>query len=622
MCGFAGLLVQGAPWTEGRLRATARTMAEGVAARGPDGAGDWLDATAGVALAFRRLAVLDLTEAGDQPMRSHEGRFQIVFNGEIYDAAAVRARLEAEKRVTSWRGHSDTEVLLAAVEAWGLTVALERCDGMFALALWDSRERVLTLARDRLGEKPLYYGASGGTFLFGSQIAALRRFPGFDTTLSAEALRLYLRWGWIPAPHAVYACLHKLPAGALVRFRADSTSVPPPEPWWSLAAEIAAARADPWRGSLEDGAEAVAAALRSSVADRIVADVPVGTLLSGGVDSSCVVSALPSGAAVRIFTVGFDDAEHDESGYAREVAGALGRETTVLRVGPADALALVPRLPVLWDEPFADSSQIPTALVSALARREVTVALTGDGGDELFGGYPWHVAASRSTWWIRQWLGDLRSGDLRGLPRDGASRVHRNVHTAWRTPSPLRAHPGPDRTLNGSVVRAPTGLSRARRLMFLDACTYLPDDLLVKVDRAAMGVGLETRAPFLALSLIRLAWRLPDAHLFQNGTGKHVLRRVLARRLPPSLVDRPKRGFSIPLDAWLRGPLREWATALLDPERLRRQGLLDADVVDRVWREHVSGVALQGRRLWAVLMLQAWLDAPAGPGAHAEVAVA
>jgi asparagine synthase (glutamine-hydrolysing) len=622
MCGFAGLLSQGSGWTEERLRAAAGEMAEGVAARGPDGVGAWADASAGMALAFRRLAVLDLSDAGAQPMRSYGGRFHIVFNGEIYDAARLRSRLEAEGQAPAWRGPSDTEVLLAAVEAWGLAAALERCDGMFALALWDGRERVLTLARDRLGEKPLYYGRSGGAFLFGSQVAALRRFPGFDTTLSSEALRLYLRWGWIPAPHSVYACLRKVPAGTLVHLRAGSTSTPRPEPWWSLAAEVEAARADPWRGSIEDAAEAVALALRSSVADRTVADVPVGALLSGGVDSSCVVSSLPASAAVRIFTVGFDDAEHDEAKYAQEVARSLGRETTVLRVGPEDALALVPRLPSLWDEPFADSSQIPTALVSALARREVTVALTGDGGDELFGGYPWHAAAGRRTWWLRQWLGDLRSGERAGMPGDGAGRVHRNVHAIWRTHSPLRARTGPKAPWVGPRLRAPAGLSRARRLMYLDACTYLPDDLLVKVDRAAMGVGLETRAPFLALPLIRLAWRLPDTHLFQDGTGKRVLRRVLAERLPASLVERPKRGFSIPLDAWLRGPLRKWATSLLDSERLKVQGLLEPEVIQRAWCQHQEGEVLQGRRLWAVLMLQTWLESPAGPRAGTEVAVA
>jgi asparagine synthase (glutamine-hydrolysing) len=325
---------------------------------------------------------------------------------------------------------------------------------------------------------------------------------------------------------------------------------------------------------------------------------------------------------VRVFTVGFDDAEHDESTYAREVARCLGRETTVLRVTPEDALALVPRLPLLWDEPFADSSQVPTALVSALARRDVTVALTGDGGDELFGGYPWHVAASRGAWWLRQWLGDLRSGDRSGLPRDGASRVQRNVHAVWREGVTIRGRPVRAGRTVAPPARVPAGLSRARRLMFLDASTYLPDDLLVKVDRAAMGVGLETRAPFLALPMLRLAWRLPDAHLFERGSGKHVLRRVLGGRLPSALVDREKRGFSIPLDAWLRGPLRGWAASLLDPQRLRRQGLLDADVVQRALEQHLSGEVLQGRRLWAVLMLQAWLDSPAGPGVPSQVAVA
>jgi len=617
MCGLAGLLLARPDQPHEALLARARAMAQGLAARGPDQEGTWADAHAGVALAFRRLAVLDLSSAGSQPMHSASRRYVLVFNGEIYDAEARRAELEAQGRAPAWRGHADTEVLLAAIEAWGLETTLERCDGMFALALWDTLERTLTLARDRLGEKPLYYGWCAGAFVFGSQIAPLRGLPGFDTRLSRAALASLLLRGWVAAPQAIYACLKKLPAGSLLRVSASTGADARPQAWWSLAEEVGRASAVRSRWTDEAATDALGEALRASVRARVHADVPVGLLLSGGVDSSSVAACLPEGADVRIFTAGFEEQAQDESGQAVEVARQLGLEASVLRVAAADALALVPRLPTLWDEPFADSSQIPTALICALARREVTVVLTGDGGDELFGGYAWHRAARSLLWWWRQRWADARN-PLAGSA-SAAERVQRNVHAVWRERvlawDPLQGGPALEPGL-----RLPDGLSRGRRLQALDAATYLPDDLLVKVDRAAMGVGLEPRAPFLARDLVRLAWSLPDRQLVRGGRGKHVLRTFLRKRLPERLVERPKQGFSIPLDAWLRGPLAGWAGALLEPSRLRAQGVLAPEVVGRAWDAHRAGRAGLGRRLWSVLMLQAWLDAPSGPGARPEVA--
>lgn len=593
-------------------------MTAALRARGPDAEGTWVDETAGLALGFRRLAVLDTSAAGNQPLVAADGRDVLVFNGEIYNAEDVRARLEAQGHAPAWRGHADTEVLLAALVAWGLEATLDAVEGMFAFAWWRGRERRLVLARDRFGEKPLVYGWIGDTFLFGSQVSALRPFPGFDTRLSATSLAELLALGWIGGDRCVYTALQKLPAGHWLEVGPESPARAEPRRWWSPREAVEGARRTRAAGSFEEAVDNVEAALATSVAARIRADVPVGVLLSGGVDSSAVLLSMPDNADVQAFTIGFAEAAQDEAPHARAVARHLGREATVLQARPEDALALVPALAERFDEPFADSSQVPTALVAALARQHVTVVLGGDGGDELFGGYAHHVAARQRLWWWRQTLADRRAGW--GAAALSAVRVQRNVHAAWRRLPLERDVAALARSVPGPAEAPPAGLSRGRTLQWLDTITYLPDDLLVKVDRATMGVGLEARSPFLAPDLFDVAWRLPDDHLVEGARGKRVVRALLRRRLPAELVDRPKQGFSIPLDAWLRGPLASWVRGLLDPERLRRQALLDVAAVEATWRGHASGTQLAGRRLWAVLMLQAWLDSSAGPGGTPECA--
>ncbi|MGE0192635.1 MAG: asparagine synthase (glutamine-hydrolyzing) [Planctomycetota bacterium] len=618
MCGLVGFWGPPGQLERGALLERLAPMAAALRARGPDAEGTWVDAAAGLALGFRRLAVLDTSAAGNQPMVSADGQHVLVFNGEIYNADEVRARLEAQGLAPAWRGHADTEVLLAALVAWGLETTLDAVEGMFAFAWWRGRERRLVLARDRFGEKPLVYGWMGNTFLFGSQVSALRPFPAFDTRLAATALAELLALGWIGGDRCVYAALRKLPAGHWLEVGPDGSARSEPRRWWSAREAVQRARTSRTTGSFDEAVDEVEAALAASVAARIRADVPVGVLLSGGVDSSAVLLSMPESADVRTFTIGFAEAAQDESPHARAVAQHLGRDATVLRTRPEDALALVPALAERFDEPFADSSQVPTALVAQLARQHVTVVLGGDGGDELFGGYAHHLAARRRFWWWRQALADRRAGW--GAAASSAVRVQRNVHAAWRRLPLSRDVAALARPVPGPAEAPPAGLSRGRTLQWLDAITYLPDDLLVKVDRATMGVGLEARSPFLAPGVFDAAWRLPDGHLVEGTRGKRVVRALLRRRLPTELVDRPKQGFSIPLDAWLRGPLAAWARGLLDPQRLRGQGLLDVAAVEATWQGHASGERPAGRRLWAVLMLQAWLASSSGPGGTPECA--
>ncbi len=616
MCGLVGIWLDEPSVDRESLGAIARRLAAPLISRGPDDEGTWVDPQVGMAIGFRRLAVVDLSPAGAQPMATADGRFVLAMNGEIYNATNLRQDLEERGEAPSWRGHSDTEVLLEAIARWGVEKALDRSDGMFAFALWDRRERRLVLVRDRFGEKPLYYGRTARGLVFGSQLAALRRAPGFDARLSDAAVREYFALGWIGGSRCIYADLHKVAPGELVVVRERATRPPERLAWWSASAAVRAARGRAWTGTFDEAVDAVEDALAASVSARLRADVPVGVLLSGGVDSTCVLGALPREASVETFTIGFDDSAHDEAPFAQAVARHLGRDATTLRVGANEALAVIPDLSRRWDEPFADSSEIPTSLVAALARERVTVVLGGDGGDELFGGYDWYRSASKRTWWWRQVLADHRAGWAARAPN--AMRVQRNLHVIWRESPVVGGDTGRATRLPPAAAEVPPGLGRGRALQWADTLSYLPDDLLVKVDRATMGVGLEARAPFLAPAVFDLAWRLPDAFLVGRDQGKRVLRALLHRRLPADLVDRPKQGFSVPLDAWLRGPLAGWMTDLLSETRLRRDGLLDAAVVSRLCERHRSGHEDGGRRLWSVLMFQAWLASSAGPGGSAE----
>ena len=635
MCGFAGFLDFGSP-TPDRERVV-RAMAASLAHRGPDDDGIWIDDQCGVALGFRRLAILDLTPQGHQPMVSHDGRWVISFNGEIYNHADLRARLGAD---IAWRGHSDTEVLLEAVAAWGIESACAQFDGMFAFALWDRQGRTLTLGRDRFGEKPLYWARAGGTVLWGSELKALALHPGWDRALDRDALDLYLRLGWIPAPYTAFAAARKLEPASLMTITADGAIAT--KRYWS-ASETAARLENTFAGTAVEAADRLEDLLRRSVGLRMQADVPVGLFLSGGIDSSITAALMCqlSDRPVHSFTIGFDQSSLDESPHARAVAENLGTIHTEIRISDAEALDLVPSLPRIYDEPFADAAALPTALLARITRREVTVALSGDGADELFGGYgiyrsipsDWAALAAMPPALRRAGAGAARllAGPAEGLAALAGKVRRRRSHpghrlgraaerleagslaallglhySRWRGMGDLVRGAGATDTVFSRPT--PSVTDPALQTMLLDALGYLPDDLCVKTDRATMAASLEARLPFLAREVAEFAWSLPTAYKIAGGTGKAVLRDVLYRHVPRTLVDRPKMGFEVPVGRWLRGRLKDWADELLSEDRLRRQGLLDAATVAACWREHRSGAKNWQSEIWHALMLQAWLE--------------
>jgi asparagine synthase (glutamine-hydrolysing) len=643
MCGIAGLLdpSRGTPAAE--LLAIALDMADTLHRRGPDDRGAWADAGAGVALASRRLAIVDLSPLGHQPMVSACGRFTVAYNGEVYNHRDLRSDLE--RAGYDFQGQSDTEVLLAAVCVWGLDGALARCNGMFAFALWDREAQALHLVRDRLGEKPLYYGRVGGRLVFGSELKALRAHPGFGPEVDRDALAAYLRLSYVPSPFTIYRGVQKLPPGTVLTVGPDlGTTLPAPRTYWSLATTVAEATSHPFDGSPEDACDELDLLLRDAVASRMQADVPLGAFLSGGVDSSTVVALMQAQSArpVRTFTIAMPAAGFDESREATAVARHLGTDHTSVELTPEDALALVPRLPELYDEPFADPSQLPTLLVSQVARRDVTVALSGDGGDEVFAGYNRHVMARRlwhplervprpmrsalggallrvpPSWW------DRASGRLpaRASVRNAGDKVqklgallvsatsaepYRALISQWPDPAALVVGGTEPRTLLTDAGCWPPGLDATELMVFLDTAVSLPDDMLTKVDRASMGASLEARVPLLDHRVVELAWRLPLDLRIRGREGKWVLRRVLDRYVPRPLVGRPKMGFDPPLGEWLRGPLRDWAEGLLDARRLRGEGYIEPAPVRAAWHEHLSGRRNWDYRLWAILMFEAWL---------------
>ncbi len=638
MCGIAGLfdLSRGLP--AGALERIAGDMAQPLAHRGPDGHGTWVDEVAGIALGHRRLAVIDLSDAGAQPMTSADGRFVIVYNGEIYNAAILQKELEVAGG-RALRGQCDTEVLLEACARWGVEEAVSRCIGMFAFALWDKRERRLTLVRDRLGIKPLYWGRAGRAVFFASELKAIAKAPGFSATLSPDALADYFRLGYVPAPQTVYEGIFKLRPGRILEVGLNGVAAE--RSYWDLRAIAAAGSARPDAMGPEEAVETLDALLRDAVHCRLGADVPLGAFLSGGIDSSTVVSlmAAESPAPVKTFTVGFAETDFNEAPYAKAVAAHLGTDHSELMVTPGDALDVLPRLAAIYDEPFADASAVPMFLVSQWARNSVTVALSGDGGDELFAGYDRYRMAglARLAWMpggLRRGLGRVLGGVPPGLwdalarPLPGRLRppaagdkmaklarvlgaddndaVYRAVTALWPDPGRLVGSAGTAEGADPALAREiPNFLSR---MQYLDTAGYLPDDILVKLDRASMAVSLEARVPLLDHRVVEFAWRLPVRFKRRRGTTKWLLRRVLDRYLPRHLVDRPKMGFGVPVGAWLRGPLRDWAEALLEPTRINGEGFLDGAMVARHWQEHLSGRRNWSTRLWAVLMFQAWAE--------------
>ena len=705
MCGFSGFLTTDAAVLT-RAESVVSRMSLAIQHRGPDDAGAWADASAGVALGFRRLSILDLSSAGHQPMHSASGRFIMTFNGEIYNHTGLRDLLsdaQLGRPALPWRGHSDSETLLACFEVWGLEETLQKTVGMFSIALWDTQTRTLYLVRDRFGEKPLYYGwattasTAAPAFVFGSELKALRAYPGFANPLSREALALYMRFTYVPAPYSIYQNIFKLEPGCMlsinteislnssaalsqaanlpdaapVTFTPSTPSAPlrPPavqgglriQRWWSLASAVEAG-AQNQISNEKEALETLEQHLKDSVRVQTLADVPLGAFLSGGVDSSCIVALMQDKASspVKTFTVGFEEAGFDESPYARAVAKHLGTEHNELFVSAKQAQAVIADLPTMYDEPFADSSQIPTHLICKAARQRVTVALSGDAGDELFGGYNRYFWGpriwSRLAWLpypARQALGSA----IQAVPTAGWDSLSRPVNaflhssknivgagvkahklaarlrgvrdmddlykslvSEWQDPAQVVKGAGGEFGCGtGGVLREPASMlsdpwpsagakQHQMRMMYRDSITYLPDDILCKVDRAAMATSLETRIPFLDHRVAELAWRLPLNMKIRNGQGKWILRQVLYKYVPKELIDRPKAGFAIPVGQWLRGPLKDWAEALLDEKRLELEGYFHPKPVRDKWLQHLTGRFDNTPSLWAVLMFQSWLE--------------
>jgi len=661
MCGIAGILRRMGGQTP--IRDNVARMTSAMAHRGPDASAIWTDVDARICFGHRRLAIQDLSAAGAQPMHSDCGRLSVTYNGELYNHLSIRSELEAAGAAPAWRGHSDTETMLYAVRHWGIKEALKRLNGMFAFALWDARDRSLTLGRDRFGEKPLFYAWIGGDFVFASELKAFAAHPNWKTSIDRRALTAFMRYSYVPAPWTIWEGVRKLVAGSMISI-SESTGpgeLPQPQAFWSMREQVAAGQ----RNRLTDPAAAgdeLERLLAQAVVRQSISDVPLGAFLSGGIDSSTIVALMQkhSSRPVKTFSIGFAEADFNEAAHARGVARHLGTDHTELTVVPSDARDVIPKLPQIYDEPFGDSSQIPTRLVSALARRSVTVALSGDAGDELFGGYNRHVWGARlqarfgrlpaparamlaaairlmapepantigrlAGRVLPQRYRLLRAGDQ--LAKIGRIVGSRSFDEMYRLLSSIDDEPSraiiggsePASWFTEQVAGIDPALDSLDRMTLSDALSYLTDDILQKVDRAAMSVSLETRVPFLDKDVVEFSCRVPPHFKVRNGEGKWLVRQVLARHVPGHLVDRPKTGFGIPLDDWLRGPLKPWASDLLASDRLDRQGWFDTKRVGRIWSEHLGGGRNHGSWLWNVLTVQAWSDQWSSSGEMAAAA--
>jgi asparagine synthase (glutamine-hydrolysing) len=646
MCGLTGYLSTQVSTEPPEILLS--NMSAAIAHRGPNDSGTWHDLQSGIGLAHRRLSIQDISPAGHQPMHTAIGRYVMVFNGEIYNHNKLRAKLEQTGQAPAQRGHSDTETLLACFEVWGIEATLQRSIGMFAIAVWDRQTNTLTLIRDRIGEKPLYYGWQGDTFLFGSELKALKAHPAFLSEIDRNALCLYMRHNYIPAPYSICRGIAKLPPGCLLSVSLKQRD-PQIKVYSSVAETVLQGKAQPFNGSAEDAVTALESLLKDAIGQQMIADVPLGAFLSGGIDSSTVVALMQSQSSlpVKTFSIGFHDDRHNEAACAKAVAQYLGTDHTELYVSSEDAMAVIPRLPTLYDEPFADSSQIPTFLVSQMARQYVTVSLSGDGGDELFAGYNRYSLTDRiwnklfriprplrqltanaitrispESWnriatalqsifpTFKQWanVGDKLHKGAGVMASQSANDLYRRMVSHWQDPAIVIIGGVEPTSYSTDNIPALDGLNIVERMMALDLLTYLPDDILCKVDRAAMGVSLETRVPFLDHRVVEFAWRLPMEYKLREGQTKWALRQILYRYVPKELIERPKMGFGVPIDSWLRGPLRDWAEDLLDESRLRQEGYFNPAPIRQKWEAHLSGKGNWQHSLWGVLMFQAWLE--------------
>lgn len=621
MCGIAGFCNNAANW-----RTNIEKMNERMYHRGPDAGGVWANDDKSVVFGHRRLSIIDLSENGAQPMHSASGRYVCVFNGEIYNYRTIRDKLLAEKKVTAFRGGSDTEVLLAAFEAYGVRDTLALCKGMFAIALYDKETKRITLMRDRVGEKPLYYGFVNKSFVFASDIGSIRVLDGFCNEIDTAVLQIYFIHGYIPAPYSIYKDIYKLDAGCILELDVPYDT-PKISPYWSVREVAKYGQAHPFCGTRQEAADELERLLKASIREQMVADVPVGAFLSAGIDSSTIVALMQaqSDLKVRTFTIGMEDPKYNEAAYAKEIAKHLGTQHTELYITPDDAKAVIPKLAHIFGEPFADSSQIPTYLVSKMTREHVTVSLSGDAGDELFCGYMTYASIDRIWGKMKSYpyaLRKMASSLLVNCPLLKNKQILQTKAYLLGAKSPehlyelsnaqeagnlavaldKNVHPYKHNTQRYGDVQEPQS-----RIMLMDMEVYHPDDILVKVDRTAMAVSLETRVPMLDKDVVEFAWTLPIAYKKQGDVGKVVLRDVLYRYVPKEMMDRPKKGFSIPITKWLKGPqLRSWAEALVDRELIRRQGILNADVVWRMWTDYIKNDNWR-IQLWYILMFQSWL---------------
>ena len=649
MCGIAGYFTVQKQRAYEEMEQITKRMINTLQHRGPDGFGVWIDIDKGICLGHRRLAIIDLSSNGQQPMISSSGRYVITFNGEIYNFQELRHELKLVSDI-SFRGYSDTEVMLAAFDVWGVEKALKRFIGMFAFALWDRQEHLLYLARDRMGEKPLYYGWMGPTFLFGSDLAALCAHPEFKKEIDQDVLSLYLRHQYVPAPYSIYKDIFKLPQGTYLSINLNEQfSTLEPTPYWSAEKMIFDAKEAYHLESEEEAIHKLDGLLRNVIDQQMISDVPTGVFLSGGIDSSTIAALMQqlSTQSVKTFTIGFNIEGYNEAVHAKEVANYLGTNHTELYVTPEQVLEVIPKLPSLYNEPFSDSSQIPTFLVSELARTKVTVSLSGDGGDELFGGYNryywvnevWNKMAwapSRVRRFISSLLTSVSPQSLdtmysffapvfsgkwkQMLPgeklyklaevitAESPKAMYCDLISLWKHPALISKGATEPMTIINNSGCWPDLENITEWMMYMDMMTYLPDDILVKVDRASMGKSLEVRAPFLDHRVVEFSWKLPLNMKMRNHQGKWILRQVLYQYVPKHLIERPKMGFSIPIHVWLRGPLREWAENLLDQKKLDDGGLFDSGLIRRKWEEHISGRYNWQHYLWNILMFQAWIE--------------